>query len=215
MDVLVSILSIALPVVSTIVVAWFGYNQKNHERKLDAKLKSEAEAIEKKRKEEILSIDRENSRRRRHSAIVYGELGELRSDFDADRVYIAQPHPMGDIEKVSIYYEVKRKGIESMRNHIQQLALADIPLFAKELADKDYIHIHNIDEVRDDVAHTMMHVAGTKQLFIARLLDVKDDWCGSLFVEYTRKHKVDEHKVKRAMDELVKSIHLILPEYKE
>lgn len=214
MDVTV-IVTAALSVVSTIVVAWFGYNQKNHERNLEVKLKREAEDIDRKRKEEIIKLDRENSRRRRHSAIVYGELGELRSDFDADRVYIAQPHPMGDIEKVSIYYEVKRKGIESMRNHIQQLALADIPIFAKELADKDWIHIHNIDEVRDDVAHTMMHVAGTKQLFITRLLDVNDDWCGSLFVEYTRKHKVDERRVRHAMDELAKSIHLILPEYKE
>lgn len=214
MDVTVIICAI-IACVQAIVLAWFGYNQKNHEKNLDVKLKREAEDMERKRKEEFLKIDRDNSRRRRHSAIVYGELGELRSDFDADRVYIAQPHPMGDIEKVSIYYEVKRKGIESMRNHIQQLPLGDIPLFAKELADKDWIHIHNIDEVRDDVAHTMMHVAGTKQLFITRLLDVNDDWCGSLFVEYTRKHKVDEHKVKRAMDELVKSIHLILPEYKE
>ena len=204
-----------LGLIETVALGWFGYNQKNHERKLDAKLKQEAENIECKRKDEILALDRENSRRRRHSAIVYGELGELRSDFDADRVYIAQPHPMGDIEKVSIYYEVKRKGIERMRNHIQQLALADIPIFAKELADKDWIHIHNIDEVRDDVAHTMMHVAGTKQLFITRLLDVNDDWCGSLFVEYTRKHKVDERRVKHAMEELGKSIHLILPEYKE
>ena len=214
MDVTVIICAI-IACVQAIVLAWFGYNQKNHEKNLDVKLKREAEDMERKRKEEILKIDRDNSRRRRHSAIVYGELGELRSDFDADRVYIAQPHPMGDIEKVSIYYEVKRKGIESMRNHIQQLPLGDIPLFAKELADKDWIHIHNIDEVRDDVAHTMMHVAGTKQLFITRLLDVNDDWCGSLFVEYTRKHKVDERRVKHAMDELAKSIHLILPEYKE
>lgn len=214
MDVTVIICAI-IACVQAIVLAWFGYNQKNHEKNLDVKLKREAEDMERKRKEEILKIDRDNSRRRRHSAIVYGELGELRSDFDADRVYIAQPHPMGDIEKVSIYYEVKRKGIESMRNHIQQLPLGDIPLFAKELADKDWIHIHNIDEVRDDVAHTMMHVAGTKQLFITRLLDVNDDWCGSLFVEYTRKHKVDERRVKHAMEELAKSIHLILPEYKE
>ena len=214
MDITVVITS-ALSVLSAIVVAWFTYNQTAHNKRVEAEIARKEVEADKRYKSEILRAEQENSRRRRHSAIVYGELGELRSDFDADRVYIAQPHPMGDIEKVSIYYEVKRKGIESMRNHIQQLALADIPIFAKELADKDWIHIHNIDEVRDDVAHTMMHVAGTKQLFITRLLDVNDDWCGSLFVEYTRKHKVDERRVKHAMEELGKSIHLILPEYKE
>ena len=207
------IITRALSVLSAIVVGWFTYNQTAHNKRVEAEMaRKEAD---KRYKAEILRAEQENSRRRRHSALIYGELGDLRGDYDACRVYIAQPHPMGDIEKVSIYYEVKRKGVESMRNHIQQLALADIPQFGKELADNGYLHYRCIDEVRDDVAHTMMHVAGTKQLFITRLLDVNDDWCGSLFVEYTRKHKVDERRVRHAMDELAKSIHLILPEYKE
>ncbi|MBQ2979678.1 MAG: hypothetical protein IJE18_06175, partial [Bacteroidaceae bacterium] len=131
------------------------------------------------------------------------------------RVYIAQPHPMGDIEKVSIYYEVKRKGIEDMRKHIQQLPLSDIPAFARELADNAWLHYKSIDDMRDDVALSLMDVAGTKQVFVVRMLDANDDWCGSLFLEYTRKSKVDVMRVRRSMEEVAKSIHLILPEYKE
>lgn len=200
---------------SAIVTGWFGYNQKSHERKTEERLAREKQEYEKQRKEDILRSERESSRRRRHSAVIYGELGELRSEYDACRVYIAQPHPMGDIEKISIYYEVKRKGIESMRNHIQQLPLSDIPMFSKELAEKEWIQYYCIEDVHDDVAHTMLHVAGTKQFFVVRLLDAKDDWCGSLFVEFTRKNKIDVQKIKRSMDEVSKSIHLILPEYKE
>lgn len=214
MDVTQIILAV-MTMVCTIVTAWFGYNQKSHERNTEARLAREKEEYERGRKEDILRAERESSRRRRHSAVIYGELGELRSDYDACRVYIAQPHPMGDIEKVSIYYEVKRKGVEDMRKHIQQLPLADIPQFGKTLAESAWIHYRSLDDVRDEVAHSLMSVAGTKQVFALRLLDVRDDWCGTLFVEYTRKCKVDEYRMKRSMEEVAKSIHLILPEYKE
>lgn len=204
-----------ITMVCTITTAWFGYSQKVFERKAEAEIERKAAEADKRRKEDILRAEQENSRRRRHSALIYGELGDLRGDYDACRVYIAQPHPMGDIEKVSIYYEVKRKGVESMRNHIQQLALADIPQFGKDLADNGYLHYRCIDEVRDDVAHTLMHAAGTKQLYVVRLLDKNDDWCGSLFVEYTRKSKVDAVRLRQHMEKVAKDIHLILPEYKE
>lgn len=209
------IITRALSVLSAIVVGWFTYNQTAHNKRVEAEIERKAAEADKRRKEDILRAEQENSRRRRHSALIYGELGDLRGDYDACRVYIAQPHPMGDIEKVSIYYEVKRKGVESMRNHIQQLALADIPQFGKELADNGYLHYRCIDEVRDDVAHTLMHAAGTKQLYVVRLLDKNDDWCGSLFVEYTRKSKVDAVRLRQHMEKVAKDIHLILPEYKE
>lgn len=214
MDVTVIICAI-IACVQAIVLAWFGYNQKNHEKNLDVKLKREAEDMERKRKEEIIKLDRENSRRRRHSAIVYGEIGELRAEFDACRVYISQPHPMGDIEKISIYYEVKRKGVEDMRKHIQQLPLADIPTFSKRLSEEDWMHYTSLCEVKDEVADSLMHVAGTKQLFVVRLLDINDDWCGSLFLEYTRKTKPNVALIKKHMEEAAKNIHLILPEFKE
>lgn len=209
------VLTSLLSVVSVITVAWFGYNQKAHERRTEATIAREKEEFDKKRKSDILEAERDSSRRRRHSAVIYGELGELRSDYDACRVYIAQPHPMGEIEKISIYYEVKRKGVEDMRKHIQQLPLSDIPIFSKELADTPFIHYKNVDDVRDDVAHSMMHIAGTKTLFAVRLLDANDDWCGTLFLEYTRKHKYDAERIMNSMTEVAKSIHLILPEYKE
>lgn len=214
MDITQVIISL-LSVVSTIAVAWFGYNQKVHERKTEAAIAREKEEFDKKRKADILAAERDSSRRRRHSAVIYGELGELRSDFDACRVYIAQPHPMGEIEKISIYYEVKRKGVEDMRKHIQQLPLSDIPIFSKELAETPFTCIKNIEDVRDDVAHSMMHIAGTKTLFAVRLLDASDDWCGSLFLEYTRKSKCDVERIRHSMLDVAKSIHLILPEYKE
>ncbi|MEE0962572.1 MAG: hypothetical protein U0L54_08520 [Bacteroidales bacterium] len=210
-----NIILATITAICTIITGWFGYNQKSHEQRTEARLAKDKEEYERKRKEDILRTERESSRRRRHSAVIYGELGELRSEYDACRVYIAQPHPMGDIEKVSIYYEVKRKGVEEMRKHIQQLPLADIPKFSKELSENPWKHYRSLDDVHDEVAHTLMGVAGTQQIFSVRMLDINDDWCGTLFVEYTRKYKVDYNKIRRSMEDVAKNIHLILPEYKD
>jgi hypothetical protein len=210
-----AIITTALSVLSAIMVAWFGYNQTAHNREVEAKIEENKKRADAEREKEIIKRDREYSRRRRNSAVVYGEIGELRTEFDACRVYIAQPHPMGDIENISIYYEVKRKGVEDMRKHIQQLPLADIPTFSKRLSEEDWMHYTSLCEVKDEVADSLMHVAGTKQLFVVRLLDINDDWCGSLFLEYTRKTKPNVALIKKHMEEAAKNIHLILPEYKE
>ena len=53
----------------------------------------------------------------------------------ADRVYIVQPHPLGNESFVSIYYEVKRKGVEPMKPHVSNLHISDIAKFASDLVN--------------------------------------------------------------------------------
>ena len=78
--------------IGAIIAAWFAYNQYTKNKLTDLK-------IEKFRKdEEIKSI-----RRADNSSIVYGELWNILYELDADRVYIVQPHPLGNESLLSIY----------------------------------------------------------------------------------------------------------------
>lgn len=49
-------------------------------------------------------------KRSENTAKVFGELWKVLYETKADRVYIVQPHPLGNAAFLSIYFEVKRKG---------------------------------------------------------------------------------------------------------
>ena len=114
----------------TIIAAWFAYNQYSKNKLTDLK-------IEKfKKDEETKSI-----RRADNSSIVYGELWSVLHELDADRVYIVQPHPLGNESLLSVYYEVKRKGVEPMKPHMQGLPISEVPKFSSDLVKNLFLYI--------------------------------------------------------------------------
>ena len=119
-----------LGVVSTIVVAWFGYNQFTKNKMTELKIKK----IEEQDKEELM-------RRSDISMVIFGELWNLLYETGADRVYIVQPHPLGDEEMLTIYFEVKHKGIEPMRPHIQELKIREVDAFSEQLAKEEFMYL--------------------------------------------------------------------------
>lgn len=94
--------------IGAIIAAFFTYNQYTRNKLTDLK-------VEQMKKE----ADERNKRRSDNSAIVHGELWEILHELKADRVYIVQPHPLGNESMISIYFESKRKGVESMKPRIQ------------------------------------------------------------------------------------------------
>ena len=104
--------------IGTILVAWFAYNQKTKDKMTDLKI-------------EQIRTNNEMKQRRRanNSAIVHGELWEALHELHADRVYIVQPHPLGNESMISIYFESKRKGVESMKPTIQDLKMSEVDVF--------------------------------------------------------------------------------------
>jgi len=104
--------------IGTILVAWFAYNQKTKDKMTDLKI-------------EQIRTNNEMKQRRRadNSAIVHGELWEALHELHADRVYIVQPHPLGNESMISIYFESKRKGVESMKPKIQDLKMSEVAGF--------------------------------------------------------------------------------------
>lgn len=190
--------------IGTIIAAWFAYNQYTKNKLTDLK-------IEKFRKdEEIKSI-----RRADNSSIVYGELWNILHELDADRVYIVQPHPLGNESLLSIYYEVKRKGVEPMKPHVQNLRIADVAKFSSDMVKKLFMYITDIDtQVQDKYAKSILSSYGCEAAVVKRLNDNTHDWVGSIFCEFTRPIHVSEDEAREIMHRCAMNIQYLLPEYK-
>lgn len=190
--------------IGTIIAAWFAYNQYTKNKLTDLK-------IEKFRKdEEIKSI-----RRADNSSIVYGELWNILYELDADRVYIVQPHPLGNESLLSIYYEVKRKGVEPMKPHVQNLRIADVAKFSSDMVKNTFMYITDIDtQVQDKYAKSILSSYGCEAAVVKRLNDNKYDWVGSIFCEFTRPIHVSEDEAREIMHRCAMNIQYLLPEYK-
>lgn len=188
-----------------IIIAWFGYNQYTKNKKTDYE-------IEKLRTEDKIT----NRRRSDNAMIIFGALWELLYAIKADRVYIVQPHPLGNEEMLSIYFEVKRRWAEPMKPHIQRMRIAEVAKFASELVHNLFMYIKNINEdVKDRYAQSIFASCGTTSVIVKRLSDNKHDWVGSIVCEYTDPMEVSEEESKELLHKAATNIQYILPEIRD
>ena len=189
--------------IGVIIAAWFSYNQYAKNKLTDLKV-------------EQMQRDNEITRKRRadNSALVYGELWEVLHELKADRVYIVQPHPLGNESMKSIYFESKRKGVESMKPRIQNLKMGDVARFCADLTKNLFMFITDIDEqVADRCAKSLLSSCGTEQVIIKRLSDNSHDWVGSIFCEFTHGAKIQEAEARAILHEAALNIQYILPAF--
>ena len=191
-------------IITGVLGLWFKYNQKTKDKLTDLKIEQF------KQEQEI-----KNKRRNDSSAIVFGELWSILYQMKADRVYIVQPHPLGNECLLSVYYEVKRKGIEGMRDKIQNLKMSEVAKFSADMSKNLFMYITNIDEQVDDkYAKSLLSSCGCQAAIIKRLDDSKYDWVGSIFCEFTSPMEVSEDEARTIMHEAAMNIQYLLPEYK-
>lgn len=191
--------------IGTIVLGWFAYNQKTKDKMIEVKI-------------EQLRARNEAQRNRRadNSAIVHGELWHALVELRADRVYIVQPHPLGNESMVSIYFESKRKGVESMKPKVQNLKMCECASFCADMAKNLYIYYDDIDEqVKDRYAKSLLSACGTTKVAIKRLSDNTHDWVGSIFCEFTHDVDVDKEEVRAVLHDVAMNVQYLLPEYKD
>lgn len=187
----------------TIIAAVLSYNQYSKNKMTDLK-------IEKfKRDEESKAV-----RRADNSSIVYGELWTVLHELNADRVYIVQPHPLGNESLLSIYYEVKRKGVEAMKPHVQNLHIADVAKFSSDLVKSLYMYIEDVDSVGDRCAKSILSSYGCRCAIIKRLNDNRHDWIGSIFCEFTHTVEISDTEAREIMHNAATNIQYLLPEYR-
>lgn len=186
----------------TVILGWFTYNQYTKNKMTDAK-------IERMRTEER----EKNERRADNSTLVFGELWNVLYETGASRVYIVQPHPLGHEEMLTIHFEVKRKGVEPMKPHIQHMKISEVAKFASDLVKNLFLYITNIDEqVNDRYARSILSSYGCEAAIIKRLSDNKHDWVGSVFCEFTSPMEVSEEDAKEILHRAATNIQYILPE---
>lgn len=199
-EIIVAIGSV-LGVFATIFTAWFGYNQYAKNKKTDYEL------------EKLRKHDEESNKRRSDNAmLVFGALWELMHNIQADRVYVVQPHPLGNEEMLTIYFEVKHRGVEPMRPHIQKMKISEVAKFASDLVKNDFLYITNISEqVTDKYAQSIFSCCGTKQAIVKRLSDNRHDWVGSIFCEFSDGININEEDALNVLHRTAIDIQYILP----
>ncbi len=205
MESLIANLPAILSALGTIITAFFAYNQYTKNKETDIKIERF------KKEEEAKSI-----RRADNSSIVYGELWNILHELNADRVYIVQPHPLGNESFVSIYYEVKRKGVEPMKPHICNLHISDIAKFASDLVKSPFMYITDIDvQVGDKYAKSLLASYGCQSAIIMRMNDNRYDWVGSVFCEFTHSIDIPSDDAQKIMTQAANAIQYLLPEYRQ
>jgi hypothetical protein len=126
-----------------------------------------------------------------------------------------QPHPLGNEDSISVYYEVTRKGIVGMKEQIQGLNIKSLAVMTGDLANTLFWSIKDVDgQIKDKYAKSMFFNNGTESAYIKRLSDNRFDWNGSLFVEYTRPVEMNDDDVRKEMHTTAINIQYILPEIK-
>ncbi|MGN0930043.1 MAG: hypothetical protein ACI4N3_05370 [Alphaproteobacteria bacterium] len=191
--------------IGTIILGWFTYNQYRKNKMTDLEI------------DKIKNQDKiENKRRSDNATLVFGELWSLLYELKADRVYIVQPHPLGHEEMLTVYFEVKRKGVEPMRPHIQNLKINEVAKFASELVKNLFWFITDIDaQVEDRYANSIISSCGCKSAIIKRLSDNRHDWVGSIFCEFTNNMEISEEDAREILHNAATNIQYILPEVRE
>ena len=132
----------------------------------------------------------------------------------ADRVYIAQPHPLTNALYLSVGIEVKRKGLA--KNAIEDtLSLSEIANFTADLSKREFIFYADVaKDVRDNRAKALFYCNGTESAVIRRLHD-DQDWVGSLFVEFVyKRNDLIPATLKDMLAEAANEIQYDLPEFK-
>lgn len=154
-------------------------------------------------------------KRSENTAKVFGELWRVLYETKADRVYIVQPHPLGNSAFLSVYFEVKRKGVSGMKENIQRLPMGEMAVFSRSLAENLFLCFTDIDsQVKDKMAKSLFVTNGCTSVAIKRL-NSATDWVGNIFCEFTDEMTVGEEQVRKILHEAAVNIQFILPEFRE
>lgn len=201
---LTAIVTALIAIISPIVTAFFVYNQKAK----DAKVQRDMERWKKEEEQKAFM-------RNKYSGQVFGQIHQLLRQAKADRVYIVQPHPLGHVAYLSCYFEAVNNGITEMQSSIQSVPMNKVPWLSNAMAENVWMYYDNIDEqVNDDVAKSMFLANGTHAVGIKRMDNTKD-WVGSIFIEYIEEPEIDQDTLKKLAHDSALVIRYILPEFKE
>lgn len=189
--------------VSTIVCAWFVYNQHTKNKETDARIAKREQEDKEKR----------NADKRAASAI-YRELWPLLSQFDGVlRVYVVQPHPLDRAKFISVVYEVVSEGMVSILPIVSKMPIGSIMDFVSELEGKDFMYWCSQSDVKAGRARSIMHQLGTDKMMAVRMM-TDGVWQGNVVIDFDNVD-IDVEAVKARLYDVRSNIQYILPEIEE
>jgi len=138
-------------------------------------------------KENILSV-----------SLISDELEEIREEFLADRVWIAQFHNGGNfyptgksIQKFSIFYEVTKAGVSSVSHTFNNIPCSLYPKAFEHMMEGQGIFIPNFSDPK--VATYGLKGAaesvGTKSSFLVPMFTLDNKYIGNIGIDYVGKKK--------------------------
>lgn len=189
-----------LPVISTIAVAWLGYNQYSKNKQTDYKLERMQKDDEEKR--EVLGAN---------IARIYGELHHCLNELKCDRVFIIQPHPLKRYDFISVRFAVQRSGISDIREILVDISISTIANIVDQFSKNLWLFFTSTDQVPDRRARALMQMGGGTNFAFIRLSNEDDLWVGTLAVENTTTNPLDEKLSKDIMSKAGSVIQFVLP----
>lgn len=189
--------------ISTIVCAWFVYNQHTKNVETDARLKRRDEEDKEKRNADKIA-----------SQNIYRELWALLHSLDgALRVYIVQPHPLDRAKYISVQYEVLSEGMISITPIVHRTPIQCLPGFVVELESNEFLFWHSQADVKDGRARSIMHQIGTDQMVAVRMKD-GEVWKGSIVVDFDS-NAIAIDSVRNKLMEAKAVVKYMLPEIED
>lgn len=157
-------------------------------------------------------IDKTDCENRRNIGVIYNTLSVLLATLKASRVYIIQPHPLKHHQYISVIFEVDDIGVMPAKTRIQEYPIDRVPEFVGELSARDFIFWKSTHEMKGVRARANFINIGTESLFIKQLSDERNDWVGSLVVDYLHKTDIAPDYARNEMAEAAEKIAFIIPE---
>ena len=189
--------------VSTIVCAWFIYNQHTKNKETDARIAKREQEDKEKR----------NADKRAASAI-YRELWPLLSQFEGVlRVYVVQPHPLDRAKFISVVYEVVSEGMVSILPIVSKMPIGSIMDFVSELEGKDFAYWGSQGDIKAGRARSIMHQLGTDKMMAVRMM-TDGVWQGNVVIDFDNVD-INVEAVKARLYDVRSNIQYILPEIEE
>jgi len=131
-------------------------------------------------------------------SLISDELEEIREEFLADRVWIAQFHNGGNfyptgksIQKFSIFYEVTKAGVSTVSHTFNNIPCSLYPKAFEHMMEGNGIFIPNFSDPK--VATYGLKGAaesvGTKSSFLVPLFTLDSKYIGNIGIDYVSKRK--------------------------
>lgn len=157
-------------------------------------------------------MDSRDSDNKRNIGTIYNALSVLLANMKASRVYIIQPHPLKHHQYISVAFEVDDIGVMPAKSRIQKYPIDQVPEFVGELSSRDFIFWKDPGQMKGIRAKANFINIGTESLFIKHLADDKNDWVGSLVVDYLQTTTISPDYARSEMASVADKIQFIIPE---